>query len=119
LVLFITRVILVTLSTLITLYVCGSNINLHASLHIFFDAAQQPPPLHELDAHVVPQHPLLQAVLHLAKVDFLFSHPTFHDFIWNARLFDLGNNCLHGIESLHSCSNGSAASSCSVTVTFT
>ena len=99
--------------------VVGLNIKLHASLHIFFDAVQQPPPLHELDAHVVPQHPLLQAVLHLSRVDFLFSHPTFHDLIWNARLFDFISWFLCGIDSLHNVSNGAAASSFCVTVTFT
>jgi hypothetical protein len=79
LVLFINLVSFVTFVYCIISYTGGANMKLQASLHIFFEAVQHPPPLHALLAHVVPQHPLLHAVLHFARVDFLFSHPTSHD----------------------------------------
>tara|TARA_B100001059_G_C17678501_1_gene498357 strand:- start:564 stop:875 length:312 start_codon:yes stop_codon:yes gene_type:complete len=102
------------------LYACGENIKSHADLHIFFDAEQHPPPLQELLAHVKPQQPcgLLHADLHLFNFDFLFSHPTFHDLIWNALFADFVNLSLGGIDALHNSSKGSATSSCSVTVTL-
>ena len=82
-VVFIHLVLFVTLIYGIILYTCGENIKSHAALQIFFDAAQHPPPLQELLAHVKPQQPcgLLHADLHLFNFDFLFSHPTFHDLI--------------------------------------
>ena len=103
----------------IILYTSGDHIHLQAAMHMFLDAAQHPPPLHELLAHVEPQQPLLQDVLHLSNVDFFFSHPTFHDFIWKALLADFCNLLFGGIDSLHRSTNGLAASSYCVTVTFT
>ena len=119
LVLFMIFVWFVTLIYCVILYTCGDHIHLHASIHIFLDAVQHPPPLHELLAHVEPQQPLLHAFLHLSSVFFLFSHPTFHDLIWNALFLDLTNLLLGGIDSLHRSSSGAAASSYCVTVTFT
>jgi len=88
-------------------------------MHIFLDAAQHPPPLQELLAHVEPQQPLLHAFLHLSKVSFFFSHPTFHDLIWNARLADFCNLLFGGMESLQRSTSGAAASSNMGMVTFT
>ena len=53
----------------IILYTSGDHIHLQAAMHMFLDAAQHPPPLHELLAHVEPQQPLLHDVLHLFNVD--------------------------------------------------
>ena len=62
---------------------------------------------------------LFNPQLHLSNVDFFFSHPTFHDFIWKALLADFCNLLFGGIDSLHRSTNGLAASSYCVTVTFT
>ena len=62
----------VTFIYCVILYTSGDHIHLHASIHMFLEAVQHPPPLHELLAHVEPQQPLLHAFLHLSNVDFFF-----------------------------------------------